>query len=73
MKYFIIEHQKRIDGEVNVSEVSRSNLASALSYYHERYSKMIVNTEFVSVALSLVDEELNVIQHDAFATQRVTE
>lgn len=69
MKYFIIEHQKRPDGEINVSEVARSNFASALSYYHERYSKMVVNTEVVSVSIMLVDENLDIIQKDTVQTQ----
>ena len=69
MKYFIIEHQKRVDGEVNASEVARGTFASALSYYHERYSKMVVNRDFVSVSIMLVDEELNVVQHDTIQTQ----
>lgn len=69
MKYFIIEHQKRPDEEVNVSEVIRQSFASALSYYHERYSKMVVNTEFTSVSIMLVDEDLNVVQQDTIKTQ----
>ena len=69
MKYFIIEHQTRTDGEINVSEVSRSTFASALSYYHDRYSKTVVNDKFVSVSIMLVDENLNVIQHDTIQTQ----
>ena len=69
MKYFIIEHQTRSDGEINMSEVTRSTFASALSYYHERYSKMVVNTEFASVSIMLVDENLSVIQHDTIQTQ----
>lgn len=69
MKYFIIEHQTRPDGEINLSEVSRSTFASALSYYHERYSKMVVNDQFVSVSIMLVDENLSVIQHDTIQTQ----
>lgn len=67
--YYIIEHQKRVDGEINVSEVRRSSFASALSYYHERYSKMVMNTEFISVSIMLVDEDLNVIQKDTIETQ----
>lgn len=64
MKYFILEHQKRADGEINVSEVSRSTLESAISYYYERFSKMAVTDLYTDVALSLVDEKLNVIKHD---------
>lgn len=69
MNYFVIEHQTCTDGKINVSEVARSTFASALSYYHERYSKMVVNTEFVSVSIMLVDENLSVIQHDTIQTQ----
>lgn len=66
--YYVIEHQKRTDGVVNSSETARSTFASALSLYHERYSKMCMNTEFVSVSIMLVDEDLNVIQHDKIQT-----
>ena len=69
MKYFIIEHQTRTDGEINVSETARSTFAGGLSLYHERYSKMVVNTDFVSVSIMLVDENLSVIQHDTIQTQ----
>lgn len=60
--YAVIEHQIKPDGTVNMSETARSTFAMAESYYHERYSKMRVNTEFVSVSIMLVDENLNVIQ-----------
>ena len=69
MRYFIIEHQTRPDGEINISETSRSTFAGGLSLYHERYSKMVVNTDFVSVSIMLVDENLSVIQHDTIQTQ----
>ena len=69
MRYFIIEHQTRPDGEINVSETARSTFAGGLSLYHERYSKMVVNTDFVSVSIMLVDENLSVIQHDTIQTQ----
>lgn len=69
MKYFVIEHQTRTDGEINTSDVERSTFASALSYYHERYSKMVVNNDFVSVSIMLVDADLNVVEHDTIQTQ----
>lgn len=62
MKYYIIEHQVRPDGEVNVSETARSTFVSALSYYHDRYSKMAVTELYTSVSLMLVDQNLNVIE-----------
>lgn len=66
--FFVIEHQTRPDGTINVSETSRSTLATALSLYHDRYSKMCVTELFKSVSLMLVDENLNVIQHDTIQT-----
>ena len=66
--FFVIEHQTRPDGTINVSETSRSTLATALSHYHDRYSKMCVTDLYTSVSLMLVDENLNVIQHDTIRT-----
>ena len=69
MTYFVIEHDKRPDGVVNVSETARSTFAGAVSYYHDRYSKMVLNTQFTSVSLMLVDEDLNVIEQATIETQ----
>ena len=66
--YYVIEHQKRTDGVVNTSETARSTFASALSLYHERISKMVMNTDFVSVAVMLVDENLRVIEQKQVQT-----
>lgn len=67
--YFIIENQTRPDGVVNTSTTSRATFASALSYYHERFSKMIVTDLYTRVALLLTDADLNPIQHDPIDTQ----
>lgn len=66
--FYIIENQHRPDGIINNQCSARTTRAAALSYYHERYSKMCVNEEFVRVSLLLVDENLNVIQHDDVET-----
>lgn len=66
--YFIIENQKRDDGVVNTSTVSRENLNSALSYYHERFSKMSMTELYTSVALLLCDENLNKVDHAIIKT-----
>lgn len=69
MKYYIIEHQIRDDGEVNViPEVSRSSLPMAKSYYHDRFSKMSATTLYPSVSLLLVDENLRRIDSDIVET-----
>lgn len=72
MKYYIIEHQIRDDGEVNViPEVSRSTLQMAKSYYHDRYSKMSATTLYPSVSIMLVDEDLRCIDSDIVETMWV--
>lgn len=68
--FYIIENQIREDGIVNNIVTARQNINSAEAYYHERYSKMSMNEEFVSVALLLVDEYLRVIEHSVVKTMR---
>lgn len=67
--YFIIENQTRTDGVVNTSTTAKQTFASALSYYHERYSKMVMTELYTSVSLLLVDADLNANQHDTIQTQ----
>lgn len=67
--YYIIEHDILPNGQVNVSEVGRSTFALALSHYYDRQSKMVVNTQFTSVHLMLVDEKLHVLKTDDVETQ----
>lgn len=71
--YYIIEHQIRPNGEVNVSETSRSSFSTALSYYYERCSKMVVTELYTSVHVMLVDEKLNVVKKDDLQTAYVEE
>lgn len=69
MTYFIFEHQTRPDCVINVvPETSRSTFASALSYYYDRYSKMVMTDLYTSVSIMLADENLNVIKHDTLQT-----
>lgn len=70
--YYIIENQRNAEGTINTSTIARSSFASALSYYHERYSKMVVTELFVSVSLLLCDADLNVIEHATIETQYKT-
>lgn len=66
--YFIIENQTRPDGVINTTTTAKQSFASALSYYHERYSKMVMTELYPSVSLLLVDANLEVIQHDTIET-----
>ena len=71
--YYILEHQIKPNGEVNVSEVARSSFSSALSYYYERCSKMVVTELFTSAYIMLVDEKLKVIKKDDLQTAYVAD
>ena len=56
LQYHIIEIQNRADGINNVLEiVSRNSLASGLSYYYDRCSKMAGTTLYPTVTLILID------------------
>lgn len=67
--FFVIENQTRPDGVVNTTTTVKQSFASALSYYHERYSKMVMTELYTSVSIMLVDADLNVEQHDTISTQ----
>ena len=66
--YYIIEHDIRPDGIVNTSETVRSTFSTALSYYYDRMSKLVVNTDFVSAHLMLVEDNLDLIKRDNVET-----
>lgn len=65
--YYVIEHNIRPNGVVNVSETGRSTFALGLNYYYERCSKAVVNEAFVTSHVMLVDENLEVIKVDHLA------
>lgn len=66
--YYIIEHDIRPDGIVNTSETGRSTFALALSFYYDRMSKLVMNTDFTSAHLMLVEENLSVVKNDNVET-----
>lgn len=67
--YYVIEFDTRGDGVINTSITGRSTFAGAVSYYHERYSKAAVSTDFVSVSIMLVDANLEVKDSATIETQ----
>lgn len=67
--YYIVETNHRPDGVINISTTARQTFASALSFYHDRYSKMVMSEDFTSVAIQMVDENLDVWEHDVIETQ----
>ena len=72
MQYFIIEIQNRADGIDNVQEiVSRQTLATGLSYFYDRCSKMAATTLYPTVTLMLIDSNGLVIENKHLTTAYV--
>ena len=56
LQYHIIEIQNRADGINNVQNIeSRNSLATGLSYYYDRCSKMAATELYPTVTLILID------------------
>ena len=56
IQYLIIEIQNRADGINNVQSIeSRNSLATGLSYFYDRCSKMAATTLYPTVTLILID------------------
>ena len=69
MHYFIIEIQNRDDGVDNVQQiVSRQTLATGLSYFYDRCSKMAATTLYPTVTLMLIDSNGKVIENKHLTT-----
>lgn len=69
MHYFIIEIQNRADGINNVQEVvSRNSLATALSYFYDRCSKMAATTLYPSVTIMAIDQNGVIIDNKHLST-----
>lgn len=69
MYYYIIEIQNRADGIDNVqSIVARQSLATGLSYFYDRCSKMAGTTLYPTVTLMLIDSNGNVIENKHLET-----
>ena len=74
MHYFVIEIQNRADGVDNVQQiVSRQSLATGLSYFYDRCSKMAATTLYPAVTLMLIDSEGHVIENKHLKTAYVEE
>ena len=72
MHYFIIEIQNRDDGVDNVQKIeSRQTLATGLSYFYDRCSKMSATTLYPTVTLMLIDSDGTVIENKHLTTAYV--
>jgi len=69
MQYYVIEIQNRADGVDNVQQiVSRQSLATGLSYFYDRCSKMAATTLYPTVTLMLIDSEGTIIKNERIKT-----
>ena len=69
LQYHIIEIQNRADGINNVQNIeSRNSLATGLSYYYDRCSKMAATTLYPTVTLMLMDSNGTVYENKHFTT-----
>ena len=68
MYYFITELQARPDGIVNSTITTRSSLATGLSYYYTRAAAAVTSEQFTGVALTLQDQNGNILLNEHFDT-----
>lgn len=68
MYTFLTELQKRPDGIINNTITARSSLATGLALYYDRASKAVTSTQFTGIALTLTDEDGNIIENRYFDT-----
>ena len=69
MYYYIIEVQNRDDGVDNIlTPVSRQSLATGLSYFYDRCSKMAGTTLYPTVTIILMDSNGTIIKNEHLTT-----
>ena len=69
MMYYIFEVQNRADGVNNVLDVvGRQSLATGLSYFYDRCSKMSATTLYPTVSILLINSEGVVIKNERIKT-----
>lgn len=73
MYTFLTELDKRPDGIINSTVTARASLATGLALYYDRASKAVTSTQFTGVALTLTDEDGNILENKYFNTQHTEE
>ena len=69
IQYLIIEVQNRADGVNNVQPIeTRNSLATGLSYFYDRCSKMSATTLYPTVTIMLIDSEGTIIENKHLTT-----
>ncbi len=68
MYYFVTELQSRPDGIINSTITARSSLALGLALYYQRAAVAVTSEQFTGVALTLQDQNGNIILNEHFDT-----
>lgn len=71
MTYMIIKQENRPDGITNRTTENRQNFASAMSLFYSWASTASATELFTSVALTVLDNEANVIKNELIPTAYV--
>ena len=66
--YYITELQTRPDGVVNSTLTARSTLALGLALYYQRAAVAVSTTDFTAVALTLQDQNGEILKNECFDT-----
>lgn len=66
--YYITELQSRPDGIINATITARSSLAMGLAYFYQRAAVAVTSEQFTGVALTLQDQDGNILLNQHFDT-----
>lgn len=68
MYYFITELQARPDGIINSTITARNSLALGLALFYQRAAVAVTSEQFTGVAMTLQDQDGNIILNEHFDT-----
>lgn len=68
MYYYVTELQSRPDGIVNSTITARSSLAMGLALFYQRAAVAVTSEQFTGVALTLQDQDGNILLNQHFDT-----
>ena len=66
--YYVTELQARPDGIVNATITARSSLAMGLALFYQRAAVAVTSEQFTGVALTLQDQDGNILLNQHFDT-----
>lgn len=69
MRTFLTEIQNRPDGISNTTLNAYSSAATGLAAWYQRAAVAVTTKNFLSVILTLVDEDGNIMMHERMQTQ----